>query len=104
MPRPAPRLFAAALAPLASAQAPAEAARQAHAHTTPEGRALLDRVLQGGLVLYTRHERTNTRVLDRDDFDPADCDTQRNLSVAGVAVAREVGENLRDLGVPVGPV
>lgn len=84
--------------------ASAEADRAAHAHTTPEDRALLGRIRAGGVVLYTRHERTNMRVLDGDDFDPADCDTQRNLSVAGIAVAREVGENLRDLGVPVGPV
>ena len=93
-----------ALAAPAAAQAPADDARPSHAHTTPEDRALFERIQRGGLVLYTRHERTNMRLLDRDDFDPADCDTQRNLSVAGVAVAREVGENLRDLGVPVGPV
>ena len=87
--------------PMADASA---SEREHHAHSTPEVRALYARLLGGGLVLYTRHERTDMRALDRTPLDLADCTTQRNLSVAGVSVAKEVGENLRDLGVPVGPV
>ena len=93
----------AVLAAPALAQAP-PAERERYAHAAPEAHALYARLLDGGLVLYTRHERTDMRVLDRPPIDLADCATQRNLSVAGVAVAREVGENLRDLGVPIGPV
>lgn len=38
------------------------------------------------------------------DMDIDNCLTQRNLSMAGLAGAREVGENLRALSVPIGPV
>lgn len=75
-----------------------------HQHSTDEATALYDDLKDGGLIIYMRHERTNMLVLDQPDFDLADCTTQRNLSVAGVANAKAIYENLVFLKVPIGVV
>ena len=55
---------------------------------------LWQRLAAGGLVLALRHERTEPGVGDPPGFELAVCATQRNLSQAGRAGAREVGEVL----------
>lgn len=79
-----------------------------HEHASQDTTALLERLRDGGLVLYVRHERTDMtqgRIGGQTgEMDIENCLTQRNLSMAGLASAREVGENLRTLAVPVGRV
>ena len=70
---------------------------------TPEseaGRALVARLRRGGLVLFFRHADTRGEPCDR-SFRVGDRPGQRNISEAGRAQARRVGERIRDLGIPV---
>ena len=64
------------------------------------GRALLARLRRGGLVLFFRHADTRGEPCDR-SFRVGDRPGQRNISGAGRAQARRIGERLRELGVPV---
>ena len=84
------------LASPVSAQARLEA-------VTPEGeagRALVAHLRRGGLVLFFRHADTRGEPCDR-SFRVGDRPGQRNISGAGRAQARRIGERLRELGVPV---
>lgn len=74
------------------------------AHTPDATAALLERLREGGHVLFVRHERTEVSKPDDADYALDDCATQRNLSVAGMASAKEFGKSLRALRVPVGTV
>jgi phosphohistidine phosphatase SixA len=65
---------------------------------------LVDRLRDGGLVIYMRHARTEADYADQVTADPADCSTQRMLSEAGWQDARRIGATIRDLGIPVGEV
>jgi len=56
----------------------------------------------GGQVLLIRHATTTPGVGDPDGFRLEDCKTQRNLSEAGRAEAKRLGEALRSRKVPVG--
>lgn len=58
---------------------------------------------QGGFVVYFRHGETGGIGADRAP-DMADCSTQRNLSEAGRAQVRRMGEDFRRLAIPVGEV
>lgn len=71
--------------------------------TLPWDRAgLLEQLAAGGNILVVRHERTAVPSRNDDYSRPAtDCAAQRNLSVAGVAGARETGQSLRALGVRI---
>jgi phosphohistidine phosphatase SixA len=62
---------------------------------------LLDRLRAGGLVLLMRHASTDPGTGDPPGFRPDDCATQRNLSEAGRAQARQIGARLRAGRVPV---
>jgi phosphohistidine phosphatase SixA len=55
----------------------------------------------GGQVLFIRHASTTPGVGDPEDFRLGDCATQRNLSEAGRAEARRLGELFRRHGVPI---
>ena len=66
--------------------------------------ALWDALRQGGHVLYIRHALTEPGFGDPPGFELADCSTQRNLSDAGRAQARRMGEALRSREVPIGEV
>jgi broad specificity phosphatase PhoE len=57
----------------------------------------------GGYVIYFRHGETGSQGADRAP-DMADCSTQRNLNDAGRAQVRQLGEDFRALGIPVGKV
>jgi malonate transporter len=56
----------------------------------------------GGQVLFIRHATTTPGFGDPDGFRLEDCKTQRNLSAAGRAEAKRLGEALRARKVPVG--
>jgi phosphohistidine phosphatase SixA len=64
------------------------------------GAALVARLRQGGMVLFFRHADTRGEPCDR-SFRVGDRPGQRNISPAGVAQSRRIGERLRELGVPV---
>jgi phosphohistidine phosphatase SixA len=65
--------------------------------------SLVAQLRQGGYVLYIRHAATESA---QDDPTPDlnDPGTQRNLSAEGRAEAREIGQAVRRLGIPVGTV
>jgi len=69
-----------------------------------EGAALVEALRAGGYTLYFRHTATDFTQNDRAASAPGDCATQRNLSEAGRAQAREIGDAVRALGLPVGDV
>ncbi|OOG23143.1 histidine phosphatase family protein [Thioalkalivibrio denitrificans] len=71
---------------------------------TLERDALLESLRDGGLVIYWRHAITDRSQRDRDFSDMTRCELQRNLSEAGRAQARAMGEALIALGVPLGEV
>ncbi len=66
----------------------------------PEGRALVARLRQGGLVLFFRHADTRGENCDR-SFRIGDRPGQRNISPAGVAQSRRIAARLAELGIPV---
>lgn len=59
---------------------------------------------QGGNVLFIRHAATEFGVGDPDNFRHDDCATQRNLTDAGRADARRLGDLLRQRKVAIGEV
>lgn len=63
---------------------------------------LLEQLRAGGLNIYFRHSLTERAGQPDDDL--TSCATQRNLTEAGVALAREIGRRIRLLRVPVGTV
>ena len=91
------RLLPALLLPVPAAAAdrprpvPAEA---------PEGQALVDRLRQGGLVLFFRHADTRGEPCDR-TFRIGDRVGQRNLAPEGRAQAVRLGARIAQLGIPV---
>jgi broad specificity phosphatase PhoE len=68
------------------------------------GPALAKALLAGGLTLYFRHGATDFSQRDRPAVEAADCATQRNLSEAGRAQMRQVGEAIARLKLPLGEV
>ena len=72
-----------------------------HALTGP---ALLAALRQGGYVIFFRHTATDFSRNDAGMTSYSDCANQRLLSPAGQAQAREIGEQVRRLQLPVGEV
>lgn len=66
--------------------------------------ALWSALASGGHVLLIRHAATEPGIGDPPGFRVGDCTTQRNLSAAGRAEARRLGETFRARGVPLGEV
>ena len=66
--------------------------------------ALIEALQQGGLVVLIRHTATEPGLGDPPDFRLDDCSTQRNLSDAGRAQARQLGAWFVSQGIPVGEV
>lgn len=60
------------------------------------GKALLDALRKGGFTLYLRHTETGSAITEQ-------CDVS-NLSAKGIAMARELGAQLKQLRIPVGRV
>lgn len=67
---------------------------------TPEGDRLLQRISEGGLVLFFRHADTRGMPCDR-SFRVGDRDGQRNLSATGRDQARRIGTVLTQAGTPI---
>lgn len=69
---------------------------------------LLGRLRQGGYVFYFRHAATDWAQQDRarslDDVSSCDPQRMRQLSSSGRDQARQVGEAIRGLGIPVSKV
>jgi len=55
----------------------------------------------GGQVVIMRHAATDSTAGDLDTMRVEDCTTQRNLSAAGRADARRIGDAFRARGIPV---
>ncbi len=72
--------------------------------------ALLAELRQGGLVVYFRHTQTlrehdhEGRMRASGQLDPARCETQRNLSEAGLQQAQRQAEYVKRLGIPMGRI
>lgn len=65
---------------------------------------VVDRLRDGGYVVYLRHAATDHSQKDRLGVPLTDCGGQRNLNDAGRAQARSIGEAWRALGLPLGDV
>lgn len=65
---------------------------------------LVERLREGGLVVYLRHAATDRSKEDAGVIDLDDCSTQRNLDERGRDQARAIGEAFDALGIPVGEV
>ena len=66
--------------------------------------ALLDRLREGGYVLYLRHASTDMSRNDADMKSYEDCASQRELTDRGRDEARTIGAHFRRLRIPVGEV
>jgi phosphohistidine phosphatase SixA len=66
--------------------------------------ALVEKLREGGYVLYMRHASTDFSQNDANSRSFEDCANQRNLTDKGRGEARAVGEHIKRLGIPVGAV
>lgn len=95
--------FALALAPAMATAADSAAAPATMAPLAPLA-AVVDELRQGGFVIYFRHAATEVGEAGGASEDVVDCATQRNLSAAGRAQARDIGLAVKALGIPIGTV
>jgi hypothetical protein len=65
---------------------------------------LLQKIRQGGYVLYFRHASTDFSRNDRDMKSYEDCAGQRNLTDKGRDEARAIATHVKRLGIPIGDV
>jgi hypothetical protein len=68
------------------------------------GAALVNALRAGGFTLYFRHTATDFSQSDQRKTTYGECANQRNLSEEGRRQAREIGEAIRALKLPVGEV
>ena len=66
--------------------------------------SIVAKLREGGLVLYMRHTSTDFSQNDSAMKSYEDCAHQRNLTDKGRAEAREIGANVKRLGIPLGEV
>lgn len=100
--RPLLRVWAAALTGLAVVSL-SGGGGLARAQVTPEdsdGAALVERLREGGLVVFFRHADTNGMACDR-LYQIGRRDGQRNISEDGREQARQIGQTLQRLSIPV---
>ncbi len=75
---------------------------------TPEGNLkpeqILERLQQGGLVVYIRHAATDRSHEDQHPVDLNNCETQRNLSELGRQQSKDIGAAFQRLSIPVSNV
>lgn len=69
-----------------------------------EGKDLVDALRHGGYVLVMRHARSPMERPDKSAADPDNPKQERQLDQAGRAAAQAMGEAIRALRVPIGPV
>jgi hypothetical protein len=65
---------------------------------------VLDRLREGGYVLYLRHTSTDFSQNDSRMTSFEDCASQRNLTDRGRDEARAIGEHVKRLKIPIGEV
>src|SRR5918996_1668484 len=65
---------------------------------------LLNRLREGGYVLYLRHTSTDFSQNDSRMTSYEDCASQRNLTDRGRDEARAIGEHVKRLKIPIGEV
>jgi phosphohistidine phosphatase SixA len=70
---------------------------------SPKGDAV-EKLRQGGYVVYLRHTQTDSKTEDRDLSDMSNCANQRVLSTVGRENATKLGEAFRALAIPLGDV
>ena len=68
------------------------------------GRELVEALAEGGYVILMRHAATDRFVADPDQFDLANCATQRNLSDEGRRQATLIGRSVEKLGIEISRV
>src|SRR4051795_5795613 len=74
-------------------------------HSKPDAVRIATTLQQGGNVIFFRHATTDMLATDQRPLtDLNDCSKQRNLSPSGVAISKEIGEAIRQLGMPIGDV
>jgi len=66
--------------------------------------SIVEKLRQGGYVLYMRHTSTDFSQNDSKSRSYEDCANQRNLTDKGRQEAREVGAQIRRLRIPIGTV
>src|SRR5918999_3963768 len=74
-----------------------------HALAQPDAE-LLNRLREGGYVLYLRHTSTDFSQNDSRMTSYEDCASQRNLTDQGRDEARAIGEHVKRLKIPIGEV
>src|ERR687895_1411451 len=74
-----------------------------HALAQPDAE-LLNRLREGGYVLYLRHTSTDFSQNDSRMTSYEDCASQRNLTDRGRDEARAIGEHVKQLQIPIGEV
>src|SRR5215213_6197561 len=74
-------------------------------HSKPDAVRIATALQQGGTVVFFRHATTDMLATDQRPLtDLNDCSKQRNLSPSGIAISKEIGEAIRQLGIPIGDV
>jgi phosphohistidine phosphatase SixA len=68
----------------------------------PQQPSIVEALREGGLVLVIRHAKTDAEINQQELL--RSCAFQRNLSEAGREQAREIGEAIRALRIPIGDV
>ncbi|MEA2877965.1 MAG: hypothetical protein QOF14_3161 [Hyphomicrobiales bacterium] len=76
----------------------------AHAQVDPGNLEILKALRGGGHVIVFRHGATHADQADTDPLNIANVAKQRQLNDSGRALAREIGEAMHKLNVPVGQV
>ena len=97
-------LRAGAVALTVALTAPATPLAQTKADSPLGGADLLAALRAGGYTIYFRHADTDRSRNDSRMTSMADCANQRNLTDAGRDRSRQIGEAIRELGIPIGAV
>ena len=71
---------------------------------TNDRASLVDKLQQGGYVIFFRHAATDHSQKDTDLNNPTNCASQRHLSEHGKEQARTIGEGFKSNNIPVGDV
>src|ERR1044072_6340412 len=79
-------------------------AAPAHAQIDPGNKVPIDSLRAGGHVIVFRHGATHQDQADTDPLNITNVAKQRQLNDQGRALAREIGEAMRKLKIPVGQV
>jgi len=98
------RLLMGAMALALALAVPGAPFAQTRANPPLAGADLLAVLRAGGYILYFRHADTDWSQKDTPGMNFDDCAVQRNLADKGREHARQIGDAIRALGIPIGPV